>query len=463
MSRAAIRRPGQGDASPARPPNEKDVRKEWWRQPLLWWLVLYFAATSRWGSYVSVPRTPLYVGDLVLLVAAAQTVRQLRSEHVRPAVLGRLVRRADLALQLCTVLLVWTVVRAAVGLPAMLTDPLVGLRDAAPYGYALAALVAFLVPVRADSRTKAAVYAVLSLHAAWILVGTDIPGWPWGLVLGNSVSIFSPRPDVDSALAGVAIGLTVHDVLLRERVPSARVLVGAAVFAVANGAVILSLQTRAGLLASVVAVGAVVAVWAIGGRGPSGGVTARHRAVVVGLALVLLGVVVTVSPPGHRLVEAARGQQSQALGTVQVRERAWTGVVEYITADAARTAVGVGFGPDFIQSSGRAYLLEGTEYADVRSPHNYLLGTFARLGVFGALVALLALVSGLVLGLRRLGDLDAPTVLAALLVLTLPTTAMLGVVLESPFGAIPYFWAVGHLARRQLDVRGAASGSRGSG
>jgi hypothetical protein len=33
-----------------------------------------------------------------------------------------------------------------------------------------------------------------------------------------------------------------------------------------------------------------------------------------------------------------------------------------------------------------------------------------------------------------------------LLALGVPVVAMLGVVLESPFGAVPYFWALGHLA-----------------
>ena len=44
--------------------------------------------------------------------------------------------------------------------------------------------------------------------------------------------------------------------------------------------------------------------------------------------------------------------------------------------------------------------------------------------------------------------LRAPTasVLAALLAISLPLVSMLGVVLESPFGAIPYFWALGQLA-----------------
>ena len=42
------------------------------------------------------------------------------------------------------------------------------------------------------------------------------------------------------------------------------------------------------------------------------------------------------------------------------------------------------------------------------------------------------------------------TAFAALIVVALPVVALLGVVLESPFGAIPYFWAVGHLAHEEM-------------
>jgi hypothetical protein len=52
-------------------------------------------------------------------------------------------------------------------------------------------------------------------------------------------------------------------------------------------------------------------------------------------------------------------------------------------------------------------------------------------------------------------------VLAALLVLTLPITALFGVVLESPFGAIPYFWAVGYLCGRTTDLTGTSRSDGG--
>jgi hypothetical protein len=54
------------------------------------------------------------------------------------------------------------------------------------------------------------------------------------------------------------------------------------------------------------------------------------------------------------------------------------------------------------------------------------------------------------------------TTFAALALLALPVTALLGVVLESPFGAIPYFWALGHVAYRIVQGSdGSETGSNG--
>jgi len=39
-----------------------------------------------------------------------------------------------------------------------------------------------------------------------------------------------------------------------------------------------------------------------------------------------------------------------------------------------------------------------------------------------------------------------------LLVASIPVAALLGVILESPFGALPYFWALGHLSARACQV-----------
>lgn len=421
--------------------------------PILWITVLYLVTTGRWGSYAGIPGLPVYGGDILLAAAAVQVVLQLRRAGTTLRDIGQALARADMALLLCLSLLAWVTVRGVFSIGMLMKEPLVGLRDAAPYAYAAAALLAFLVPAGNGDRQRRLVYAALTLHVTWILVGQRLPGSVLDNVLLGGAPILTARPDFDSAVAGAAIAFTLYDVLLGRRPRAWRTLVALCVLMVANGYAISGLQTRSGLLAGIVGIGVVLLIWVTrSGARQAGQASRGQRLGVLGASIVVLCGAVALSPPGQRLTQAVTGQESQALGTVQVREYAWKGVATYVFSDAARTAVGVGFGPDFIQDAGVAYALEGTEYKDVRSPHNYILGTMARLGLAGALLTVLTVLAGASLAVRRLsGPAEAVTVLAALLLLTLPVTALLGVVLESPFGAIPYFWAIGQLARRAGD------------
>jgi hypothetical protein len=420
--------------------------------PVLWIVVLYLLATGRWGSYAGIPGLPIYVGDILLGLAAGQVVLCVRRTGTTLREIGYCLARADLALLLCLSLLVWAAVRGVFGVGSLLQEPLLGFRDAAPYAYAIAAVLAFLLPTDDGNRQRRCIYAVLAAHVTWVLLGSRLPVGIREHVLLGGTPIFTSRPDFDSAVAGAAIAFAVYDFLLGRKPRGAKVLTGLIALVAANAIAIASLETRAGLLAGIVAIAVVLLIWATrDGEEHQGTLSRPWRLTVLVASLGVLAGVVAVTPPGQRLVQAVRGQQSQALGTVQVREGAWAAVTTYVFADASRTAVGVGFGPDFIHDSGTEFALQGTEYKDVRSPHNYLLGTLARLGVAGALLAALMIMSGAWLAVRRLsGQADGATIVAALLVLTLPVTALLGVVLESPFGAIPYFWAVGQLARRQL-------------
>ena len=420
------------------------------RLPILWIAVLYLVVTGRWGSYVGVPGLPVYIGDILLALALVQVVLQLRRLGTTPRAVRHALANSDRALLICLSLFVWAAMRGVLSLTSLADEPLLGLRDAAPYAYAGASLLAFLLPAAGGGRQWRLVYVALTAHVGWLLVALFLPLGLRGHLLLGGAPIFTSRPDFDSAVAGAAIAFAVYDVLLGRRPRRAKSLAAIAILVAANGVAVANLQTRAGFLAGVVAIGVVLLIWATrSGARQEGQVGQAQRLLVLAASLVVLAVVVAFSPPGQRLVQAVRGQDSQALGTAQVREYAWTGVTTYVFADARRTAVGVGFGPDFVQDSGTAYSLEGTEYKDVRSPHNYILGTLGRLGLGGALLALLMIGAAARLAVRRLaGPADAVTVIAALILLTLPVTALLGVVLESPFGAIPYFWAIGQLARR---------------
>lgn len=84
---------------------------------------------------------------------------------------------------------------------------------------------------------------------------------------------------------------------------------------------------------------------------------------------------------------------------------------------------------------------------DLRAPHNILLNTWARLGLIGlilhAALLLLGLLAAVTTTVRRL----TPRIVWALVLVAFPIVALVGVILESPFGAIPYAFALGMAAR----------------
>lgn len=416
-------------------------------------LVMFLVTFSRWGSHLGIPGAPLFVSDMVLALVAGQTVRALRRSGTGLRDLKRAAREVHISLLLTATFLVWVGLRALLGAAALGSGPLSALRDAAPYGYIAMALAAFLLPVRNDGRVRRVVYAGLGIHLVWALGAPLLPGWPDQWPQLGDAAVFATRPDFDSAVFGIAAALALHDMLAPGRVLKSSSSALLALTVLGNGYALAASPTRAGLLAGVAAVGSVIAVRLLRAHTlPAPRTTSprrRGRNIALGLvALVVFVGATSLSPAGQRIVDSLGGNPSSALGTLQAREYTWSGVTRYILSDAGRTAVGVGFGPDFITDSGTSFALEGTEFKDVRSPHNYILGTFARLGVAGALLVATVLLTA---GALAVTSLRAPghtvTVFAALLVIALPVTALLGVVLESPFGAIPYFWAVGHLAR----------------
>ena len=424
--------------------------------PILFVGVLWLCCTSRWGSYVAIPGTPVYVGDLVVAAALAQTIYAFRRDRLQPREALGAVFQAPLALLMASVLVAWSFVRGLIGFAGFEDATLTFLRDLAPYAYGLTALLAFLVSTHDGRRQRTAIFVALTLHVVWVLEGALLQSWLTGDLILGGVEVFTPRPDFDSAVLGVAVGLSLHEFLhATDRSLRRGKNLFLLLFAALNAYALNTLLTRAGLLAGMAAVGAVIVTWGL--RTTKVRRVSGPKGVATVLALVTLVTLAVASPPGQRLVDSVRGEQGASLGTVQAREFTWSGVSRYVLADAGRTAVGVGFGDDFLAQSGTTYALQGEEYENVRSPHNYVIGTFARLGLFGALVAVLVILLAGLLALRHLTrPVGAVTTLASLLVITVPVTALLGVVLESPFGAIPYFWAVGHISRVAWETRRSA-------
>ena len=422
------------------------------RAPASWWLTaypvtalvsLYLLGTGRWGSYVSIPGAPVYVGDIGVVLAALQVGLAIAAHRVSVRPLAR----SPLILLMALTLVGY----AAVRLSLDFEPSLLALRDAAPYGYAVVALLAFLLPVRSPGAWRRLVYLAVALHLIWSVLLRRLPGYPWDLpVLGTDAQIFVIRPDFDATVLGVGAAFALHDLLARHGTIRRTERVALITFIVASSLGMLSISTRAGLLAGLGAMAAAcLAHWWHPGLGLRRASLLRSRRFLV-IALVgsAVAFLMAVTPAGGRLLDGF--ENGSAAGTVSARQDVWSRVTTYAFVRPESAAIGVGFGRDFIAESGSAAALEGT-YQNVRSPHNYIVGTLARLGVAGALMVSIIIGLGWWLAgsvLRR--DPDPASVLAALLAISLPIVSLLGVVLESPFGAIPYFWALGQLAAHAL-------------
>lgn len=401
--------------------------------------VLFLLATSRWGSYLHVPGTPVFIGDIAVLAAVIHGFLLWRRGSLRLRNLAEAPRTG----WLLGALLVWSVLRVV----TRTSVPMVAVRDFAPYAYAIAAPLTFLLPQRRGEGLRRWVYAAFTAHAIWYLAATQgvvDPARTWRLAEGAPV--FSTRPDFDGAIFGMAIAFAVHQIAFGPRPRGGRQVAAISAFVAVNALCLGQQHSRSGLLAAAIVVSAVVGAWLLRGRSR----TASSRAVAVRSVVATVAVVGAVlalmfTVPGRRLV-GGLDSGSQAGGTTHARRLVLEGISDWLLESPVLTTVGVGYGPNILARSETIRHLEGTEFTNVRSPHNYLVGTWARLGLIGALLAAALFVAAGRLGLLLLSRRTNPAdVLAALVVITIPVVALFGVILESPFGAIPYFWAIGQL------------------
>ncbi len=204
--------------------------------PLL--LALYFVTTTRWGGYL-LPGPP-YVGDIALAGLIAHRLWTLARFSTPEPLLSRAIVVPAALLLLVSILVFalgeWTVT---------------ALRDGAPYLYAV--LVFFGQSYRSvpTLTTERLIYGALVLHSLWFGVGELFPAlYPEVATPGSGeVLLLGGRGDVDGALVGILAALALdRTVMGRTPLPSALTAAWALTVILAN-------QSRAGLLASVCALG----------------------------------------------------------------------------------------------------------------------------------------------------------------------------------------------------------------
>ncbi|MET8398204.1 O-antigen ligase family protein [Streptomyces sp900116325] len=401
---------------------------------------------SRWISYV--PVGPLYISD-VLMCAAFLRVACSRSDS--PKRTGRTHGPGILV----GLLLLMT----ALHLLAVQADVRLAARDAAPFAYAAITYFSASAYQRASDhgreRTVQLLHGGLLLHFGWLAVATFAPEFAATMPqVSVNARVMGIRTDFDVAVLGVLAGMSI------VRMRRGRVWLHATV---ATAALVpaFALPSRAGILACCTCV--LVAVLLRSGKGGRLNVRAVLAAAAAILALVA---VLPITPGGQRLLATDGGSATAprevvegAVGTKRARFTAWNRVMTYTLDDPVRASIGVGFGTNFMALSRADLPLRGRgeDKADgVRSPHNFLLTVLARLGFAGLTVvaALIAALLVVVVQTVRSGPPDELTSLCVFLVLSIFIVALLGVVLESPFGAVPFFWAAGILLAGYRSRRG---------
>lgn len=405
--------------------------------------VALMLAGTKWGSYAGV--SGLYLTDFLLACGIVNHVLTNTASR-QPSVTG-FTRATPGALY--WFLFGYVVLRLLISIGNFGAE---WVRDAAPYVYIGIGIVGASSLARSTEATRAltmkVIWGALIFHLAWTAVtaglGVDTAGFP--RFPGAEVPIGTVRPDIDCAVIGVTTALLIRNVLFQRMVK--RSLFGLAVCVLA----VSGLDTRGGYLAIAASVilGLVVTYAVLRETKtmmrPLLGMVAG--ALVLGAVIFLPSTVV-----GQRLIatvdssSASSVEAKSAVGTAAARNEAWNKVLYWTEETPTRQAIGAGPGPNFIVESGSAAVLQGTQYANVRSPHNWFVGLYARFGLVGIVLVgsvLLLLGFRIATNIKRIGSNELLFTCAVLAVSILPVAAV-GVVLESPFGAVPFWWSVGIL------------------
>lgn len=402
--------------------------------------VALILAASRWGSYIGV--SPLFLTDVLLSLGLAQwfVARHTRGQQVRDELFPR--DRPTLALHL---FFGYILVRVAFALTQnqALSD---WVRDSAPFVYVFVAYASAASIARstksARDRTARVFRLALAFHVVWATfsIFTGFTGIP---LPGGAAGIFQLRPDIDMAILGVGAGTF----LLRAFRTTKRFWPVIAI--IVSLVDVFSLQSRAGLISVVASMFVAYLIFYVSTPSRSGRRLFSQMLVPIAIAVLLL--VLPLTGAGQRIIatvdaSAATTQgQLSAKGTENARRLVWSQVIAWTNDSPSRQIIGSGFGNDFLSESGTLTFLEGTTYDNVRSPHNYFVGIYARMGAVGLVLAAAVMLSLVFTLFRRLrvAAQDDVVATAAMIVIAILPVASLGVVLEAPFGAVPFWWAAG--------------------
>ena len=168
-------------------------------------------------------------------------------------------------------------------------------------------------------------------------------------------------------------------------------------------------------------------------------VAGRNRPLAPGTSLERLTAILPLGEEG-----ADSDLEEQAEGTARWRARFWTGLLNNSLEHKEWLVFGRGFGSNLAEER-----WAGRRERPLRAPHSILVNVFARMGIVGT-VLFIGFLTAVIRAALRASRIGPDPVIANWMTIYLGAllmTAMFGVVLESPFGAAPFYFLVGGLVR----------------
>jgi hypothetical protein len=402
---------------------------------------LFALAFSRWGSYIGYPAANVFVPDLLIALGSLSFLMDAVGKRTTFRMRPRGTASGWALCALLTYAVLW--VSAATAPPASI------LRDTVPFGYLAATpLMARVLIAVGIERSVAWLRTACWLHLAW--------GLPAALGLLHPTAVlpvtvagqpfFELRDDVDAAIfvTSIVIGAIGLGRRAERRLPDVLLIVGSTI------AIVLQ-SSRTGLAG--LAVSGVVAVLVFK---PWRQAALRFSGRLLGVALVGVAALAYVSffpdmlPQGGVFARIGLGSGDQAAelaqgasNTASARWQAWELLISHTNQLNLGWLVGAGPGSEVVADSGALVHLSGDP--SVRAPHSWPVGLYARFGAIGVALWTLCVIllarrtyTGESAGTQSEDLLRGATAMWFALAAGLATAATVGVVFESPFGALPF-------------------------
>ena len=389
-------------------------------------------AFGRWGSYVGVPGTPIYLADVLVMVGLLVWCVDRAGRHSKGEKDATTGRRAPTVLKVAAAIFGAVIV---IGLSRAGELSLLAIRDALPFVY-LALVAVLWSPIQAVGRDTVGrwVRNAAVVHTAWF-APAQLGVLPTINVPFAGVPVFTTRGDFDVLICGLAVVVVAVDGGCRRWVA---VLISALAIAAA-----LSSGSRAGLLSAGIVVLVVVLIQRPFNDREAGLRRFGFAALAVA-PITLITLFVLTDPPEwtvglRKLIPSDTTTFASGQNTWGARVDAWILVIQYGMRDAGSAWLGNGFGSDTIQSSGAIGYLSGDP--SVRAAHNFLVTWFASVGIVGTALVLVALGLLLLCAARtaRAGGING---IGFGLSIGLMAAGVAGVILESPFGYMSFAFAI---------------------